>query len=579
MTEKQETIEEFSFKNYFVPFTNAKAITWIVIIGLVVFANMLFNGFVWDDLGYIINYSPIHSINILFAFTKNMFNTGSQFRPVPIIYFSVLYSLLGQTPFIYHLLQLIVHITNTILLFFLFKHFFKNPHAFFLSLIFLIHPLQVESVSYIASIDNPLFFMFGLLALFLGMEKRLSSKRILLIYILILLSMLTKETGFVFILLILIYRFLYVRRELLVNICAGIVTILVYFLLRNFSVGIYYKQSALSPIAGLTVIERLLNIPIIFFYYISNFFYPNRLATDQLWAVKNINVTTFYLPLFSECIFFFGIAILGFYLYNKKKDFTTYIFFLLWFLIGIGAYLQIVPLDFTVNDRWFYLPIAGLLGLLGLALKQITVSHNTKKIGLTIGVMLLVLLSLRTISRNTNWSDNLTLFTHDNHIIENYDIENNIGGEYFLQSNYHKALDHYVKSEELLPYEVNTYNVGVTYEQLGNLPMALRFYEAVIQRKNFMIDSIYKQYAYEAAAKIYAFREKPSNNSLKFIQVGLQEYPQSGYLWAALADEYYKLGNRSEAIIAARNAKTILPIMQTNYMYQQILSNKPIVFQ
>ena len=139
----------------------------------------------------------------------------------------------------------------------------------------------------------------------------------------------------------------------------------------------------------------------------------------------------------------------------------------------MGAYMQIVPLDFTVNDRWFYFPMVGLLGLLGLGIKKIMVSHATYKVGLAIGVCFILLLSMRTIIRNTNWSDNFTLFIHDNRIVENYDIENNIGGEYFLQSNYHKALDHYLKSEELFPYEVNTYNVGVTYEQLGNLPIGI----------------------------------------------------------------------------------------------------------
>lgn len=571
--------EEFSFKNYFVPFTNAKAIIWIVIIGLTVFANMLLNGFVWDDLGYIINYSPVHSLNFLFAFTKNMFNTGSQFRPIPIIYLSFFYSIFGQTPFFYHLLQLILHISNTILLFFLFKHFFKNSLAFFLSLIFLIHPLQVESVSYIASIDNPLFFLFGLLALFLGLEKRLSVKRLLLIYTLIIVSMLTKETGFVFILLILIYRFLYTRSKFLLNLVLGITTVLLYIVIRNFSVGIYYKQSVLSPIAGLSFTGRLLNVPLVFFYYLSNFFYPARLATDQLWIVKNIQFNTFYAPLLIECIFFFAIAMLGFYLYKKHNGFSDYLFFLLWFLIGMGAYVQIVPLDFTVNDRWFYFPIVGLVGLLGMGIKQIKASHAIYKTGLVLGVFFVLSLSLRTIVRNTNWSDNLTLFTHDNHIVENYDIENNIGGEYFSRNDYHRALTHYLKSEELLPYELNTYNVGVTYEQLENIPFALKYYGAVIKRKNYLIDPVYKQYAYEAIAKIYAFRQKPTVTSLNFIKAGLSQYPTSGYLWASLADEYYKLGKKNEAITAALHAKAILPSAQTNYMYQQILNNKPIIFQ
>lgn len=257
MTEQEKNREEFSLKNYFVPLSDAKALTWIIIIGFLVFANMLFNGFVWDDIGYIINYPPIHAINFPLAFTKNMFNTGSQFRPLPIIYFSFAYSVFGQTPFFYHLVQLVLHISNTIILFFLFKKFFKNPIALFLSLSFLIHPLQVESVSYIASIDNPLFFLFGLIAFSLGTKTGLSIKRILLIYSLILLSLLTKETGFVFIFLILIYRALYARK-IMMHISGGVVTLFLYFLIRSFSVGFFYKQSVLSPIAGLTFLVDFL---------------------------------------------------------------------------------------------------------------------------------------------------------------------------------------------------------------------------------------------------------------------------------------------------------------------------------
>jgi len=59
---------EFSFKNYFVPLTNAKAITWIVMIGIIVYANMLFNGFVWDDIGQIVTNGDIHSLSNIWSF-------------------------------------------------------------------------------------------------------------------------------------------------------------------------------------------------------------------------------------------------------------------------------------------------------------------------------------------------------------------------------------------------------------------------------------------------------------------------------------------------------------------------------
>jgi len=51
--EKSE--EQFTFKSFFIPLTTLKAIHWIVIVGLVAFFNMLFNGFVFDDFTYIVN--------------------------------------------------------------------------------------------------------------------------------------------------------------------------------------------------------------------------------------------------------------------------------------------------------------------------------------------------------------------------------------------------------------------------------------------------------------------------------------------------------------------------------------------
>jgi len=44
-----EQTEEFSFKNYFPPFTVTKALHYLVLIGILIFFNGLFNGFVGDD--------------------------------------------------------------------------------------------------------------------------------------------------------------------------------------------------------------------------------------------------------------------------------------------------------------------------------------------------------------------------------------------------------------------------------------------------------------------------------------------------------------------------------------------------
>jgi len=55
---------DFSFKNYFIPFTNFKAINWIIDIGLIVYINGLFNGFVIDDSLQIVNNPSIYPSKI-----------------------------------------------------------------------------------------------------------------------------------------------------------------------------------------------------------------------------------------------------------------------------------------------------------------------------------------------------------------------------------------------------------------------------------------------------------------------------------------------------------------------------------
>src|SRR5579862_9128553 len=87
---------DFSFKDLFVPFTTAKAITWIIIIGFIVYGNMLFNGFVWDDKTYIVNNIDIRTLNFFQLFGPNSYNSFGFYRPLAAIYFALLYAFFGE---------------------------------------------------------------------------------------------------------------------------------------------------------------------------------------------------------------------------------------------------------------------------------------------------------------------------------------------------------------------------------------------------------------------------------------------------------------------------------------------------
>ena len=60
---QENTKDDFSFNQFFSPLTTSKAIHFIVIIGFLVFGNMLFNSFVADDITLILTNPTIHSLS------------------------------------------------------------------------------------------------------------------------------------------------------------------------------------------------------------------------------------------------------------------------------------------------------------------------------------------------------------------------------------------------------------------------------------------------------------------------------------------------------------------------------------
>jgi protein O-mannosyl-transferase len=578
MDEKGTNNFLLQLEHFFATLSTKKAIFIIIILGLIIFSNTLFNKFVWDDKVYIIFYPQIHSINIPFLFGKNLFNVGNQYRPLPALYFAILYSIFSTHPFFYHFLQITLHLTNTALLFLLFKHFFDRHLSLFLSLIFLVHPTQVESVAYIASSGNPLFFLFGISAFHLSLKDSISWRRLAAIFFLLLSSALTKETGVLFIFVILLYRIIIKKGKIFDLSIAGAAVLLIYYFLRVRVIGIHFSQSVLSPIAGFSLMGRITHIPAIIFFYLRTFFFPSNLAVEQYWVINSLGLKSFYIPLLIDSLFLFLLVFLGGYVFKtSRKTFPSFIFFALWLLIGFSIYMQIIPVDYTVAERWFYFPLVGLLGVLGIGLHSImTISGKYRALGNTLGVILIILLSIRTAVRNANWSDAMTLFTHDIKISESYDIENNLGAEYLYVKNYDEALKHFKNSETLLSFVNNIVNIGYTYELMGNQSKAKEYFLKSLNAPSYQESWPLYQQVYEEIAKISAFREDPTPDTTIFIKEALQKYPKSDILWATLAYNEYELHNNVEALTAAGEARTLFPSLQTKYLYMQILNNQPI---
>ncbi len=575
-----EKEREFFLESLFVPFTTLKAVYVIVIVGFIVFGNMLFNSFVWDDFKFIITVSQTNGLTLSTLFGESIFNSVGFYRPITGLYFHIVYAIFKNTTFFYHLIQLSIHIFNAYLVFYLFSKFLKKELSFFLSLIFLIHPISVESVSYISAVPDILFFAFGMSALILSLSLKgnFTIRRISLIFLLLLLSVFSKEAGFLFILLILLYKILLDRKNFpfFLFIIAGVS--LLYIFTRFAVAGVHVERLPFIPIASLSLFERILNIPAIFFYYIKTFFLPLQLSVYQQWVIKDFDISSFYFPSLIILIFMTLILLLGLRFFKaNKQNFYTLLFFFGWLIAGFIIHAQIVPLEMTVSDHWFYSPIVGLLGIIGLGIGPL---GGKIKVNIQILYMLfyilLVLLGFRTMLRNTNWVNNLTLFSHDIKTSDNFALQNELGVEYMKIKNYDLALKYFEKSAKLYPYETNLFNIGHTYSFKGDLEKAEDYYYKAINAKKYPenLRKIIILVVYESLAAVLILQDDPKAKD--FINDSLRDNPNSIKLIAESALLEYRLGNHKEALDKAKQAYEIFPNQITEGIYKKLLNNEEI---
>lgn len=313
--------------------------------------------------------------------------------------------------------------------------------------------------------------------------------------------------------------------------------------------------------------------------------FPRYLLVNQQWTVTSLNFSNFYLPL---VILLVVTVFLSFYLIKtiKKhnKDSNTFIFFLSWSVIGFGLYAQIYPLDMTVADRWMYFPIVGLLGLIGCFVKSLIENKKNIMQVTVVSIIIICLFSIRTIIRNTNWLNSLTLYAHDTKYDTNFFIENDYAQELVTSGDYKDALTHEKKSVNFFPYEINLLNLADIYALVGNNN------EAGIYFKEALNSSAYIQWNYKHIINTYIdyakllLVEGNTNQASLIINDGLRDYnykdsPYIGYLWILRAIVDYKQHNFEDGLQSAQHAYNFLPNQATSVLYSQLSNHRYVNVQ
>jgi len=546
-----------------------KNILFIVCIGFFIYANFLFNNFVWDDSFQIVQNYLIYSLkNIPSLFTLGQGNYF--YRPVTFTLLTIIYSFFGPNVFFFHIVQLIIHILNALLVYKIFQKFFKKQLSFFLSLIFLIHPINAEAVNFMSAICDPLAVFFGLSAFYLMMREKISRKIFISSALLILLALFSKESAILLLIIIVVYNWFILKRSYSKLLIFASVPLSIYLFFRFFVAHIFFEKTATVPIGEVSLVIRLITLPKIFFFYISNFFVPVHLAIAQHWIVRAVNVKDFYFPLIIDFLFLLSLVSVGIFIYrNHKKLFFAFLFFSFWFLISISLYSQIISLDMTVAERWFYLPMIGLLGIFGVVAQTIKLQNLKLKSVLTVIMLFIfIVFSLRTIVRNTNWYDQLTLNIHDEQINkDSWNIEANIAAELLLRGQYDTSLPYAEKSVQLETRCVNCWTI------LGTIYFMKKEYKKadVFLLKAIKIDDHFYP-SYYFLVYDYLLMED-FGSAKKWSKEALKKFPENEFFLQFLAIAEYNLGNKNRALQLATQLVDSDQSPQNKQILQTIKNN------
>ena len=157
----------------------------ILLISFLAYLPVLHNGFVnWDDDQYIQENWIIHTFNIKEIFTGYFMGN---YHPLTMLVLAIEYKLFGIAPTGYHLINLLIHLLNIILVYKLIVLLSDKKYvALIACLLFGIHPIHVESVAWVSELKDLLYAFFFLLSIIYYLKFIKSGDKIFYFYSLLL---------------------------------------------------------------------------------------------------------------------------------------------------------------------------------------------------------------------------------------------------------------------------------------------------------------------------------------------------------------------------------------------------------
>ena len=449
----------------------------LALIPALVYAVSVKNGFVFFDDDKAILYNPA-ILNPSFAKFFTGQNLG-MYAPMTWIGYAVGHGLSGENAWGYHLLGLLLHCANTVLAYLLLRQLL-NRHwpAFVAALLFALHPVQVEAVSWAAALSTVLFSFFYLGSALAYLKWRSATTPLYygLSLVAFILACLSKSAAVTLPLVLLAFDF-YLSKKLIGKFWLSKIPYFVFSLLF----GAYTFVTRAQEGHDIEAASGIYSLPDRFWMICQTLlFYPVKLLIPVGFSVSYPFVKTAGIWPWTYYAAPAALAALAFAIWKYGRTRHE-------LLLGLALYLLplCVMLPFRTvgsfelrSDRYVYLSCLGLFLLLGLVLER-----QTPAMRYTLLAAIAAVTGYLTFQQTKVWKDGIALFT--NCVQKNPEAslcQCNLAYSELLNLDFQNSIHHYSEALKYDPNTVEAYNGrGQAYFQLKKIPEALSDFDNAIK--------------------------------------------------------------------------------------------------
>jgi tetratricopeptide (TPR) repeat protein len=522
-----------------------------------------FNGkFILDDNSLIKNNPYIRELRPITSYLAQedgmtdvgdagSYHTG-YYRPLINITYWLDYELWGMSAPGFRTTNLILHVLSCLLLFKVLVLLINDRHVCLLAtVLFALHPVNTESVSWIVSRNNILVTLFGLSAIYFyikGWETE-SRKSLILSIPCFILAILSKE----FALMILPILFLYQRflakdrknltREVSCYLLFGMILIL-YFILRKS-----VTSSLLTPAEMGNIWSRIYFFPYLILVNLRLILVPYALHSFAI-DYPDTYFGREAIAGFLACI------LLGLFIWRERRE-KLLGFSLLSFLSSIVPILNIIPTSAVtlISMRWLYFPMT----FFSIAISRFIQRFMQTNRFLALSCVGLVSLYFGAYSYQLNrnlWHDEDTFFDQEVVEFNNYLYAGGLAENLLDKKKYQEAEEYFRIAIKNYPNEAkNHMNYSALLIETGRTDRALFFLN---EARSLRMTHRERGQWFNNMGMAY-FKLGKNEEALENFKEATMLCPEEPQFWANLGATYGSLGDYENSVLVLKRALEIAP--------------------